>query len=152
MNSLQIIKMISRGSVLMFHLSIPMLCKAVSKIFLTSSLSLQFFMWSMLFQFYFTTTNVGIDSTKNYFVRSGAWSASIFIRGTLCYAFSCSAKGSKFELVWSFFFIKSRTATPPPSYKTDWILAFDFAVVLMTTMLRCWGKRIYIIVLLFSQG
>ena len=122
----------------------PMLWMAVSKIFLTSSFWLQLFKWITLFQFSFTTAKLGIESIGNSFIKSGARSASIFTKGTLCYALSCYANGSSNSLFGSCLFMKSRTAIPPPSYNTDWILAFDFAVVFMTSIVK--NETIYIIV------
>jgi len=54
-----------------------MLFTAVWNILVTSSFVLQFIIWIGLFQFYFTTTNVGIISTKKNFESSGHESASI---------------------------------------------------------------------------
>ncbi len=116
------------------HLLIPKLCTAVSNIFLTSSLSLQFFIWIIFFQSSFMTTKVGIISTKYSFAKSGATSASILIKGTSCSALSWSAKGISYSQILSFFLIKSRITTPLLYSNTNWILSFDLAVVLMTTI------------------
>lgn len=128
------------------HLSSPVLWIAVSNIFLTSSLLLQLFTCRMLSQFSFTTTKLGIESIRYFSTKSGAWSASIFIKGMLCYAFSCSAKGVSSSDILSFLLIKSKTANPIPSSRTDWILSLDFAVVLMTLM-----ENFDIIIIEFSR-